>query len=184
MRRAMCLGSPRRLYRTDADRGCQRTNGVPNSRCDDSHGLSQDLWYRLLNTDPTRRAHNRPGPPTAMARTVSRPAYLRLIPMPVRTGPRYPLPVSRGHQLAYGDAYARSSAARVLAVEPADPPTVLLDRTVFYPGGGGQPPDTGTLRHADGRVWAVRSARKSDGNIVHELEPTDGLPSVGDEVVV
>jgi misacylated tRNA(Ala) deacylase len=104
--------------------------------------------------------------------------------MPVRTGPRYPLAVSRGHQLAYGDAYARSSAARVLAVEPADPPTVLLDRTVFYPGGGGQPPDTGTLRHADGRVWAVRSARKSDGDIVHELEPTDGLPSVGDEVEV
>jgi Ser-tRNA(Ala) deacylase AlaX len=69
--------------------------------------------------------------------------------MPVRTGPRYPLAVSRGQQFAYIDAYARASATRVLVIEPADAPAVLLDRTVFYPGGGGQPPDTLDLR-ADG----------------------------------
>jgi len=94
-------------------------------------------------------------------------------------------PVSRGHQLAYADAYARSSAARVLAVEPAGAaPEVLLDRTVFYPGGGGQPPDTGTLRRADGHAWVIRSARKSDGEIVHQLEPSEAMPAVGDEVEV
>ena len=92
--------------------------------------------------------------------------------------------MSRGQQLAYADAYARSSAARVLAVEPAEAPTILLDRTVFYPGGGGQPPDTGTLRGAGGMAWAVRSARKSDGEIVHELEPSDALPAIGDDVEV
>jgi Ser-tRNA(Ala) deacylase AlaX len=59
--------------------------------------------------------------------------------------------VSSGQQLAYVDAYTRSSAAFVLAVGPADAPTVLLDRTVFYPGGCGQPPDTpvGTLVSLD-----------------------------------
>jgi hypothetical protein len=39
--------------------------------------------------------------------------------------------VSRGQQLAYVDAFARSLAGRVLAVEPADAPTVLLDWTEF-----------------------------------------------------
>ena len=104
--------------------------------------------------------------------------------MPGRTGPRYPFGVSRGLQLAYVDAYARSTEARILAVEPDGAPTVLLDRTVFYPGGGGQPPDSGTIRHADGSTWAVRSARKADGEIVHELEPSEPLPAVGDEVEV
>ena len=38
---------------------------------------------------------------------------------------------------------------------------VVLDRTVFYPGGGGQPSDRGSpLRAADGRSWTVRGARK------------------------
>jgi misacylated tRNA(Ala) deacylase len=92
--------------------------------------------------------------------------------------------VSRGQQLAYVDAYARSASAVVMAVETADGPLVLLDRTVFYPGGGGQPSDTGTLRRADGGTWSVRSARKADGEIVHELESSVALPEVGDEVDV
>jgi misacylated tRNA(Ala) deacylase len=55
---------------------------------------------------------------------------------------------------------------------------------VFYPGGGGQPSDRGTiLRSADGRSWTIRSARKSGGDIAHELEPGDGgRPEVGDVV--
>ena len=104
--------------------------------------------------------------------------------MPGRTGPRYPFGVSTGLQLAYVDAYARSTDARILAVDAADAPTVLLDRTVFYPGGGGQPADTGTIRGTDGRTWVVRSARKADGEIVHELEPSNVPPAVGDEVEV
>jgi len=119
-----------------------------------------------------------------MARTVSGPAYVRLIPMPVRTGPRYPFGVSRGLQLAYADAYARSTIARITAVGGHESLDVFLDRTSFYPGGGGQPPDTGTILCADGRTWIVRSARKTDGEIVHELEPSDAPPAVGDDVVV
>ena len=56
-----------------------------------------------------------------------------------------------GEQLSYSDAYARSVVARVRAIEPGERPLLILDRTVFYPGGGGQPADQGTLlRAADG----------------------------------
>ncbi|MGK2852145.1 MAG: alanyl-tRNA editing protein [Candidatus Limnocylindrales bacterium] len=91
-----------------------------------------------------------------------------------------------GEQLCYTDAYARSVEATVRHVEAGEATVVVLDRTVFYPGGGGQPSDRGLLlRAADGRTWTVRGARKVDGEIVHELESGDGdLPSVGDRLLV
>jgi misacylated tRNA(Ala) deacylase len=91
-----------------------------------------------------------------------------------------------GEQLCYTDAYARSAQARVVAVETGDTITLVLDRTVFYPGGGGQPSDRGlVVRAADGRTWTVRAARKVGGEIVHELEPgADDPPAVGDDVQV
>ena len=90
----------------------------------------------------------------------------------------------RGQQLCHSDAYARSTEARVLAVEVEPAPAVLLDATVFYPGGGGQPADTGTItRSGDGATWRVRSARKAEGEILHDLEPGDveghSPPAVG-----
>ena len=89
-----------------------------------------------------------------------------------------------GEQLAYTDAYARSIEARVIAVESGDLLTLVLDRTVFYPGGGGQPSDRGLiLRTSDGRSWTVRGTRKSGGEVVHELEPGDGDPPAPGEVV-
>jgi len=90
-------------------------------------------------------------------------------------------------QLCYTDAYARTVEARVDAVDDSgDAPLIVLDRTVFYPGGGGQPPDRGLLlRSADGRRWTVRSARRSGGDIVHELEASpEGPPVRGDVVTV
>ena len=91
-----------------------------------------------------------------------------------------------GEQICYLDAYARTVEARVAAVDAGDATSVVLDRTVFYPGGGGQPSDRGLiLRSRDGRTWTVRAARKVDGEIAHELEP-DGSdpPAVGDPVQV
>jgi misacylated tRNA(Ala) deacylase len=92
-------------------------------------------------------------------------------------------------QLCFTDAYARETTGAVLSVAPDQAPAVILDRTVFYPGGGGQPPDTGTLvREADGATWVVRSARKLDGEIAHDLAiagqvTPDVLPAVGDVMV-
>ena len=91
--------------------------------------------------------------------------------------------------ICYRDAYAdRIEAAVVASTEGADGlgAQVVLDRTVFYPGGGGQPADRGLLlRAADGRSWRVRSARKDGADIVHELEPEEGEPpAVGDRLEV
>ena len=63
------------------------------------------------------------------------------------------------------DAYARTVEARILEVAAADgPPVVVLDSTAFYPGGGGQPADRGTiLRSGDGRSWVVRAASTGRG---------------------
>jgi misacylated tRNA(Ala) deacylase len=93
-----------------------------------------------------------------------------------------------GEQLCYTDAYIRSVDARVVSVEAGAGdagPLVVLDTTQFYPGGGGQPADRGTLLRADnGRTWIVAAARKAGGEIVHELEPEAGIgaPSVGERV--
>ncbi len=92
----------------------------------------------------------------------------------------------RGLQICYDDAYAPRVHGRVVTVDPDGGPVVVLDATVFYPGGGGQPSDTGTLhRPSDGTTWVVRAARKVDGEIGHELAiagaaTPDVLPRVDD----
>ena len=66
-------------------------------------------------------------------------------------------------EVCYRDAYARSAEARVLEVARATGRrSSSSTRTVFYPGGGGQPSDRGLiLRAADGRSWTVTAARES-----------------------
>lgn len=80
------------------------------------------------------------------------------------------------------DAELRAVGAKVVAVDP-DARSVALDRTNFYPGGGGQPSDAGALtRPTDGQHWPVHSARKSGDAVWHELGGEDSLPGVGDRV--
>ena len=82
------------------------------------------------------------------------------------------------------DAYAKAVETRVRAVEGEGTPLVVLDRTVFYPGGGGQPSDTGTLlRSADGRTWTVTGMKRFGGELVHELEGGVEPPAVGDVLI-
>jgi misacylated tRNA(Ala) deacylase len=78
------------------------------------------------------------------------------------------------------DAYRRSFEARVAEVDPAAR-MVALDRTAFYPGGGGQPWDTGVLRWHDGHADVTRT-RRSEGRIWHELAPDQPLPDPGAEL--
>lgn len=78
------------------------------------------------------------------------------------------------------DAYLRRCEARVVEVLPEG---VVLDRTVFYPLGGGQPGDSGTLRSASGREWRVTEARKGEeGRILHRLDADAVPPAVGETV--
>ena len=58
------------------------------------------------------------------------------------------------------DAYAKECPAIVVS---AGPEGVVLDRTVFYPTGGGQPGDSGVLIAADGTETPVAEARKGEG---------------------
>jgi len=81
--------------------------------------------------------------------------------------------------ICYTDAYAREVAATVVDVD-AGSNAVVLDRTVFYPGGGGQPPDTGELIGEDGGSWPVTGAEKRGDEIWHTLE--GGLPTAGAKV--
>jgi len=84
------------------------------------------------------------------------------------------------------EQYLRSTEARVLAVDP-DAHLVLLDRTVVYPGGGGQPPDTGSLQVGAGEhldVLTVLGARSDERGVWHLLEEGVALPPVGTDVEV
>lgn len=81
--------------------------------------------------------------------------------------------------LCYRDAYARQIDAVVVEVDP-DANAVLLDRTVFYPGGGGQPADTGLLTASSGGSWRVTSARKRGEDVWHAVD--GDLPAVDTQV--
>ena len=75
------------------------------------------------------------------------------------------------------DSYLRDFAATVVETLPVKR-MVVLDRTAFYPGGGGQPHDTGTLT-ADGRTWTVTKVEKRGAAVVHQLDGDDALPEPG-----
>ena len=79
------------------------------------------------------------------------------------------------------DPYARCCDTRVSAAEPG---AVRLERTVFYPEGGGQPGDTGLLRGADGAEIAIRNTRKGAAadDVVHLLDPEAAAPTPGTRV--
>ena len=80
------------------------------------------------------------------------------------------------------DSYQKTCEARVTAIE-ADG-GIRLDRTVFYPEGGGQPGDVGTLRAADGREVPIADTKKhgESGEPLHL--PGEGAPAlaIGDAV--
>ena len=80
------------------------------------------------------------------------------------------------------DSYLRECAATVVS---ADARGIVLDRTVFYPTGGGQPGDIGELRLADGGSIAIVDTVKGDGpdDIRHVPAPGSPLPEAGAAVV-
>ncbi len=77
------------------------------------------------------------------------------------------------------DAYLRECGATVLA---AGTEGIVLDRTVFYPRGGGQPGDAGWLIRADGSRLAVTDTRRGESGILHLPESGVPLPGTGERV--
>lgn len=77
------------------------------------------------------------------------------------------------------DAYRRSFDSSILEVD-RDQKRVALARTAFYPGGGGQPHDLGTLSWGAGAA-PVTKVKRDGGRIWHWLDASE-LPNAGDEV--
>jgi misacylated tRNA(Ala) deacylase len=80
------------------------------------------------------------------------------------------------------DGYLRSCSARVVE---ADPRGIRLDRTVFYPMGGGQPGDIGVLRLSSGGSIAIVDTVKGavPDEVIHIPTPGSPLPEPGAELV-
>ena len=81
-------------------------------------------------------------------------------------------------QLFRDDAYLRDCEASVTATGEN---SIVLDRTVFYPLGGGQPGDTGRIEW-DGGAVDVIDTRYGDGTIQHLVAEGAALPPVGKTV--
>lgn len=81
------------------------------------------------------------------------------------------------------DAYVKSCGATVTETVEGG---VILDRTVFYPEGGGQPGDSGTLQLSDGSSVTITDTRKAPGGggIIHVIDGDTAPVSVGDTVTV
>jgi misacylated tRNA(Ala) deacylase len=79
------------------------------------------------------------------------------------------------------DALLTECSAHVIA---SDARGIVLDRTVFYPTGGGQAGDAGVLRLADGREIAIADTRKDrdTGELLHVPAPEQAPPEVGAQV--
>src|SRR3984893_14289121 len=80
------------------------------------------------------------------------------------------------------DGYLRSCTARLIA---ADERGIRLNRTVFYPMGGGQPGDTGVLRLSSGQTISIVDTIKGGGpdEVIHVPAPESALAEPGTELV-
>ncbi len=69
-------------------------------------------------------------------------------------------------ELFLEDSYLKEFEARVERLNGRE---MVLDKTAFYPGGGGQPPDKGTLRVGPIQATVI-DARREEGDVVHVLD--------------
>ncbi|MEZ4497413.1 MAG: alanyl-tRNA editing protein [Thermomicrobiales bacterium] len=82
--------------------------------------------------------------------------------------------------LYHTDAYARSIETTVSGVDP-ETRGIAVAQTIIYPGGGGQPHDTGRISAGD-RSWTIVSAKKVGPVVWHYVDGDSALPEIGDVV--
>lgn len=82
-------------------------------------------------------------------------------------------------RLYEGDAYLATCEAAVASSRPG---ALVLDRTVFYAAGGGQPGDTGVIEWSGGRVAVVDTRKGDSSEVVHVCDPAVALPVAGSTV--
>ena len=82
-------------------------------------------------------------------------------------------------ELFRDDSYLKSCESRVVAVQGNG---VILDKTVFYPNGGGQPGDTGILTTETGENIKIIDTLKSNSGILHITAEGTPMPEIGDTV--
>lgn len=78
------------------------------------------------------------------------------------------------------DSYLKEFPARVLKRD-IENNAVILDRTAFFPGGGGQVADQGVLR-AEGTAYTVTRAKHGPDGILHILDANSPLPEAGAKI--
>jgi len=81
------------------------------------------------------------------------------------------------------DAYVQTASARIIAVGPQG---IEIDRTIFYPQGGGQQGDTGMLLRANGERIAIVDTRKGEAldSVLHIAAPDASTPQPGESVTL
>jgi misacylated tRNA(Ala) deacylase len=79
------------------------------------------------------------------------------------------------------DAYLKTAEAVVREVLPGG---IVLDRTIFYPTGGGQPGDTGALVRADGTRVSIVDTRKGEGGVLHVPAEGQAPPAAGERLTL
>jgi len=85
-------------------------------------------------------------------------------------------------RLYHSDSYLQEFNAHITAIDEAGH-SIFLDRTAFYPGGGGQPCDFGWFIQG-GRSWQVEKTRRAGDEVEHVLvAESSSLPDLGGTVV-
>ncbi len=84
--------------------------------------------------------------------------------------------------LFQADAYQTECSAKVLAVTERG--GIILDQSVFYATGGGQPGDKGQLKFADQSIEIATTVKDRDsGEHIHVAANSDNLPEIGQQVI-
>ncbi len=79
--------------------------------------------------------------------------------------------------LYQADSYLKEFSAQVVSVDLATR-AIVLDQTAFYPGGGGQPCDFGTLKIND-VLYVVEKVKKQGDDVYHFISGSEPLPAPG-----